>query len=142
MANPFDIRDFNPDKRWISSNPYRNLALANDTMGLDRDSIENDLWVNIVDVVILVSLTKFLGLADVLQFSHVCMAHLAGVHHYRCWKYLNKHVVAGTSRKRGNCQDATCSRSSLFGFDAWVRRSVQVSIEMTLTSSLAISSVS
>lgn len=57
MANPFDIRDFIPNRRWISSNPYHNLALANDTVGVDRDSIENDLWVNIVDVVILVSKT-------------------------------------------------------------------------------------
>lgn len=55
MANPLDIRDILPDRRWILSNPYLNLALANDTVGVDRNSIENDLWVNIVDVVILVS---------------------------------------------------------------------------------------
>lgn len=35
---------------------YHKLALGNDTMGIDRNSIENDLWVNIVDVVILVSI--------------------------------------------------------------------------------------
>jgi hypothetical protein len=78
MANPFDIQDFIPGKRWITSNPYQNLALANDTAGVDRDSIENDLWVNIVDVVILVSLAQCLGLPDVPLFSHVCMVNSQG----------------------------------------------------------------
>lgn len=37
------------------SDLYHKLALDSDTQGIDRNSIENDLWVNIVDVVILVS---------------------------------------------------------------------------------------
>lgn len=40
----------------IRADLYHKLALGNDTMGVDRNSIENDLWVNIVDVVILVSI--------------------------------------------------------------------------------------
>ncbi|KAJ9103830.1 hypothetical protein QFC21_002292 [Naganishia friedmannii] len=32
---------------------YHKLALGNDTQGIDRNSIENDIWVSVVDVVIL-----------------------------------------------------------------------------------------
>jgi hypothetical protein len=45
MAIPLSVR----------SDVYHKLALGNDTMGVDHNSIENDLWVSIVDVVILVS---------------------------------------------------------------------------------------
>lgn len=45
MASPLTVR----------TDSYHKYALANDTQGVDRNSIENDLWVNIVDVVILVS---------------------------------------------------------------------------------------
>ncbi|KAJ9094358.1 hypothetical protein QFC19_007966 [Naganishia cerealis] len=46
-----------PDRAVVGLMPrsggMHNLALGSDTMGIDRNSIENDLWVNIVDVVIL-----------------------------------------------------------------------------------------
>jgi hypothetical protein len=56
MASMFDIRDGAAfaSPLVIRSDVYHKFALGNDTMGIDRNSIENDLWVNIVDVVILV----------------------------------------------------------------------------------------
>lgn len=59
-----------------------------------------------------------------------CMpGQFAGIHHHRRWKYLDEHVITGTPWERGNRQDATCSRSSLFGLDTWVSRSLPASLK-------------
>lgn len=121
MANPLDIRDIMPDRRWISSNPYLNLALANDTVGVDRDSIENDLWVNIVDVVILVSSTNPLSTAP--RVSPFGTDDIVGLYHHWGWIDPDQHVVTRTQRKRGYRENSTGSGFGLFGSYSWVRRS-------------------
>ncbi|KAJ9120109.1 hypothetical protein QFC22_003007 [Naganishia vaughanmartiniae] len=58
---------------------YHKLALGNDSMGIDRNSIENDLWVNVVDVVILAFTIIGAGAILVNMFSRELRGRAATV---------------------------------------------------------------
>lgn len=97
MANLFDMI---PDNSTTTSDPTHSLALASDTMGLDQNSIENDLWVNIVDVVILVGLQSLHSeLPCSLRLPSIAF-FWSGIHHHWGRIYLDKHAITGTQRKR------------------------------------------